>query len=231
MASVTNGGNGRKLAAYVLPMVVFLLWLGPIPMLEKLGGDSFWLQAPEHWVYPLQTICCAGLLLWFWREYEFHRVARVLFTIAVAAFVFVLWISPQEYFGSSARTDGFNPEVFAAGSSAYWASLAFRFLRLVIIVPLVEEVFWRGFLLRYFINEKFYSVPFGQFSWLSFGIVTVGFTFAHSSADWLAAAATGALYNFVAYYTKSLSSCVLAHAVTNLLLGIWIMQTKQWGFW
>src|SRR6266576_3557256 len=40
-----------------------------------------------------------------------------------------------------------------------------------------------------------------------------------------------ALYNVVAYRTQSFASCVLAHAVTNLLLGLWIMQTRQWGFW
>jgi membrane protease YdiL (CAAX protease family) len=39
------------------------------------------------------------------------------------------------------------------------------------------------------------------------------------------------LYNLVAYRTRSLASCVVAHAVTNLLLGLWIMATRQWGFW
>ena len=54
---------------------------------------------------------------------------------------------------------------------------------------------------------------------------------AASSADWPAAALTGALYNFVAYRTRSLSACVLAHALTNALLGLWILRTGQWGFW
>jgi CAAX prenyl protease-like protein len=66
---------------------------------------------------------------------------------------------------------------------------------------------------------------------MSFGAVTIGFMLVHSTADWPAAAVTGALYNLVAYRTKSLSACVLAHAVTNLLLGLWIMATRQWGFW
>jgi CAAX prenyl protease-like protein len=100
-----------------------------------------------------------------------------------------------------------------------------------VVVPLVEEIFWRGFLLRYFINEEFYAVPIGAFSWLSFGVVTAGFALAHSPADWIAALITGALYNWVAYRTKSLASCVLAHSVTNLFLGLWIMKTGQWGFW
>jgi CAAX prenyl protease-like protein len=85
--------------------------------------------------------------------------------------------------------------------------------------------------LRYLINEKFTEVPIGTFSWLSFGIVTVVFGFTHSRPDWVAALVTGALYNLVAYRTRSLTSCVVAHALTNLLLGAWIMATRQWGFW
>jgi CAAX prenyl protease-like protein len=230
MDSLANTAATRKLAAYALPLVVFLLWLAPIPLLEKLS-DAFWLKTPEFWIYPLQTLSCAALLGWFWREYEWHRAARILFTLGVAIVVFVLWISPQAFLGFGARNDGFNPEILTTGSTAYWVAVVFRFLRLVIIVPLVEEIFWRGFLLRYLIDEKFSEVPFGKFSWLSFGVVTVAFTFAHSKADWPAAAATGVLYNIVAYRTRSLSSCVLAHAVTNLLLGLWIVYTKQWGFW
>ncbi|MGH8100236.1 MAG: CAAX prenyl protease-related protein, partial [Chthoniobacterales bacterium] len=113
----------------------------------------------------------------------------------------------------------------------YWATVIFRFLRLVVVVPLIEEIFWRGFLLRYFVKEDFEHVQFGSFSWLSFGIVTALFGFSHSMADWPAALLTGAVYNGVAYRTKSLSSCVLTHALTNLLLGLWIMKTKEWGFW
>ena len=102
---------------------------------------------------------------------------------------------------------------------------------LLVVVPLVEEIFWRGFLLRLLIDEDFERVPFGTFSWFSFSIVTLGFALSHSPADWPAALVTGALYNAVAYRTKSLSSCILTHAVTNLLLGLWIMKTGQWGFW
>jgi len=230
MDSVTNPPDRRKLLAYTLPMILFIGALGLVSVLKKLG-DSFWLQSPEYWLYPVQTLACAGVLLWFWKEYDFQRIRQVLLTLGVAVLVFVLWIAPQAFIGFPARTDGFNPDLFATQPGAYWATVFFRFLRLVVVVPLVEGIFWRGFLLRYFINERFETVPFGAFSWLSFGVVTAGFTFAHSSADWVAAAITGALYNFVAYRTKSLLSCIIAHAVTNLLLGLWIMQTRQWGFW
>ena len=230
MNSVTNPSSRRKLAAYVVPMAVFIGLLGFVSLLKMIGG-SFWLASPEYWVFPLQTVVCGALLFWYRREYDFHGLKHVFITLAIAVAVFLLWISPQAFFGFAARTEGFDPSTFAAQPGAYWATSGFRFLRLVVVVPLVEEIFWRGFLLRYFINDKFETVPFGAFSWLSFTVVTIGFTLAHSSADWPAAAATGALYNLVAYRTKSLASCVLAHVATNLLLGVWIMNTKQWGFW
>ena len=110
-------------------------------------------------------------------------------------------------------------------------NLGVRLLRLIVVVPLLEELFWRGFLLRYLIREDFTKVPVGEFSWLSFGVVTAGFVFEHSFADWPAALLTGALYNIVAYRTRSLSSCVLVHAVTNALLGVYVLRTGQWGFW
>ena len=103
--------------------------------------------------------------------------------------------------------------------------------RLVIIVPIVEELFWRGFLLRYCIREDFENVPFGTFSWRSFLIISVAFCFEHTPPDWPAALVTSALYNIVAYKTRSLRACVIAHAVTNLLLGLYVLKTQQWGFW
>ena len=230
MDSADNKLARRKLVAFTLPMAAFLLLLALSGLLQNVSG-AFWLSSPEFWIYPAQTLLCGALLLWFWREYELRAPRQILFTVAVALFVFALWIAPQEFLGFAPRLDGFNPEVFSGQRAAYWATIVFRFLRLVVVVPLVEEVFWRGFALRYFIDEKFHAVPMGAFSWFSFAVVTIAFGLSHSWADWIAALITGALYNCVAYRTKSLASCILAHAITNLLLGLWIMKTEQWGFW
>jgi membrane protease YdiL (CAAX protease family) len=53
----------------------------------------------------------------------------------------------------------------------------------------------------------------------------------HSVADWPAALLCGVIYNLVAVRTGSLAACIAAHALTNLGLGIYIMSTRQWGFW
>ncbi len=230
MDSARLFARSNKLVAYILPMAFLAASLALVSPLKKFGG-AFWLAAPEYWIFPVQTFCCAAILLWYRRVYHFGRIAQPIFTVALAILVFVLWVSPQQFFGFAPRLEGFNPDTFAGQPIAYWSTVVLRFIRLVVVVPFVEEIFWRGFLLRYFINEDFDRVPFGTFSWLSFGVVTGAFMLVHSPPDWPAAAITGALYNFVAYRTKSLSSCILAHAITNLLLGFWIMQTRQYGFW
>ncbi len=199
-------------------------------VLKEIGGP-FWLRFPEYWIYPAQTILCGVLLIWFRREYDFHRLRHVVFALVAGAIVFVLWISPQQFLGFAERTMGFDPDFLSSKPSVYWFTVIFRFLRLAVVVPFVEEVFWRGFLLRFLIDEDFERVEFGAFSWPSFIVVTLAFGFSHSVKDWVAALITGAIYNVVAYRTKSLASCVVTHAITNLLLGLWIMKTKEWGFW
>ena len=217
----------RQLLAHVAPMFVFL---GLLALSQLLSG-SVVLPHAEFWIYPVQTILCGALLLWFRRCYEFHGLKNVAFTLLTGFGVFVIWIAPQQFFNFPPRNVGFDPSLLSGSTANYWLSVTFRFLRLVVVVPVMEEIFWRAFLLRFVIDEHFEQVPFGKFSWVSFAIVTVAFTFSHSRPDWLAAFVCGVLYNVVAYRSRSLASCVLAHAITNLFLGLWIMQTRQWGFW
>src|SRR5467141_2922911 len=165
-----------KLPAYTLPMLLFVALLGLNSLLKKID-NRFWLSSAEYWIYPAQTI----------------------FAVSIAVTVFLLWISPQAFFGFAARTAGFNPDILSANPTLYWMTVVLRFVRLVAVVPFVEEIFWRGFLLRYLVDEEFEHVPFGFFSWFSFFAVTVAFAFSHSKADWTAALLTGALYNGVAY--------------------------------
>jgi len=220
-----------SLRVYCAPFVVFLLFFGVIDLLSKLGIPHFAFSKSQYWVFPVQTLVCGALLLAYWRHYQIKAPRRVIFSLAMGVLVFCLWISPQEFLGRPPRLDGFDPTVFPPGSPAYWGTLGMRFLRLAVVVPLIEEIFWRGFLLRYLINEDFKSVPFGTFSWFSFSVVTVCFTLEHQPSDYAAAFVTGILFNVVAVRTRSLSACILAHSITNLLLGFYIMATRQWGFW
>jgi uncharacterized protein len=225
----TMDSQRRSLLAHVLPMVLFIALLAGSQLLPNFG-NAFALRHAEFWVYPGQTVLCGCLLLRFWRCYQLGPLRNIRFVLLVATAVFLIWISPQQFLGFSSRKSGFDP-ILVTEPAVYWLTVVLRFLRLVIVVPLVEEIFWRAFLLRFFIEENFERVPFGKFTWLSFTVVSVAFALSHSRLDWPAALVAGALYNLIAYRTGSLASCVLAHGFTNLLLGFWIMQTKQWGFW
>lgn len=229
-AENSDGPEKRQLLACVLPMLLFSLLLA-IDGGVKSPGAALWRAAPEFWIYPLQTLLCAGLLVYYRRHYGLRSPRRPVFAIVVALLVFCVWITPQQFFLFPPRLLGFDPDRFAASPGFYWSTLLLRFVRLAVVVPFVEEIFWRGFLLRFLIAERFQTVPFGAFSWLSFSVVTFAFGLSHSIPDWPAALLAGALYNAVAYRTKSLSSCILAHSLTNVALGLWIVTTKQWGFW
>jgi len=226
-------GANPKERAYLAPFLAFLLLLALGGAVKHFGdGRAFWVfSEPRYWVFPLQTVLCTVLLVRGWPRYGMQAPRRPLFTIGIGVLALLLWIAPQEWLGAPRRMDGFNPEFFGATGWFYAAHLGLRLLCLVVVIPLLEEIFWRGFLLRYLIDEDFTRVPMGTFSWRSFAIVTAGFCLEHRPPDWPAAILTGALYNLVAYRTRSLSSCVLVHAVTNALLGAYVLHSRQWGFW
>ncbi len=219
-------------AAHVGPFAIFLALLGLVPLVSDPAGP-FWRTHPEFWVFPLQTIVCGALLFWWRGAYKFRPFgpSAILIGTLAGVLAFAVWISPSWVFGAGARIDGFNPTLVADAPALHALTVALRLARLVLVVPFLEEVFWRGFALRYIVREDFANAPVGAFTWLSFGVVSVAFMFEHTRPDWPAALFTGALFNLVVYRTRSLGACVLAHAIANLLLGLYVIRTGQWGFW
>ncbi|MBY0585581.1 CAAX prenyl protease-related protein [bacterium] len=125
---------------------------------------------------------------------------------------------------------GFNPFQEIADPIARYAFLIARFIGLALIVPIIEEVFWRGFLLRYLIDDRqFNSVPVGTFSSMSFLLVTLFFGLVHP--ELVAALFWGAGINLLLYQTRNLWATVIAHGITNLLLGIYVLQYGAWQLW
>lgn len=210
------------LNAYVSPFAAFVAIMLAGELLPPAG---------RTWSYAGQILVCGALLIRFWSVYQLGMPKKVVFTLFVAILMLIIWVLPQMAFHQPFRFQGFDPSVFKDRPSLYAAVVAVRFLRLAVVVPFVEEIFWRGFLLRYLIREEFETVPPGTFSRLSFCVVTIGFCLEHLPADYPAALVAGALFNLVYYRARSLGSCILAHAVANFLLGIYIMHTGQWGFW
>lgn len=244
--------------AYVVPLVAFMLIGGGLTMLtgsmESMFRDHeylpWWRRYPDQWIYPLQTFLAGGLLIFWWRHYELKWEPRkVLIGAVLGAIGIGIWILPtqtyewwgmteeepggwREFLGILPRREGFDPGVFDS-PAAWWSSTILRFLRAVVVVSLVEELFWRGFLMRFILNPDgdYWKVPFGKFSWKSYLIVTVLVVFIHSPADWAAAFVWGSLMYGCAVWTKSLLACLVMHGVANFLMGWYALAAGKYGLW
>lgn len=108
--------------------------------------------------------------------------------------------------------------------------LTWRTLRAVIIVPIVEELFWRGWLMRWLIDNDFERVPLGKYAAGAFWITALLFASEHGPY-WEVGLAAGIIYNLWMIRTKSIADCILAHAVTNGCLSAYTIAAQQWQYW
>ncbi len=227
--------------AHTAPLVIFMLLSATVGLFQIENSALPWYQrAPEHWVYPFQCVIVGAVLLFSRQHYTLKPWRGLGLAALLAAVGIAVWVLPASYYhegqpawwewlGIAARDKGFDPGVFAWHSSAWWTTVILRFVRMVVIVPFVEELFWRGFLMRYVQagDRDFTTVPFGHHSWRGFWIVTLAVTLIHQPADYLGAFVWGSLVYLVAVRTKSLGACVLMHAMGNLLLGLYVLHTQK----
>jgi len=181
--------------------------------------------------YPLMVFLVGWLLAYLWNRLPEIKFARPWASVALGAAGTALWIGLYPWLGRSnpSPEEGFNPWIFE-GTGIPIGLIAFRMLGTAVIVPIMEEVFWRGFLQRYLIREDFESVELGTYSHLSFWGVTGMFVLAHAD-QWGVALIWGAMAGYWFIRTRSLGDVILLHAVTNLLLGIYVLATGRWYFW
>jgi uncharacterized protein len=213
--------------AYVLPFVAFLVFL-------SLDGK---LGLPPEVEYPLRVFVLAGILWVFSRHVIDFRVKHWMGTVGIGVLVFVLWIAPDALIPGY-RTHwlfqnsllGAAPAPTAGYASLSSLALVFRTIRAAAIVPVVEELFWRGWLMRWLIRPDFLSVPLGAYTGQAFWISAVLFAAEHGQF-WDVGLVAGAIYNWWMVRTKSLGDCILAHAVTNGILSGYVMATGQWQYW
>jgi CAAX prenyl protease-like protein len=125
----------------------------------------------------------------------------------------------------------YNPlDRLAATPLWAYSFLAIRFSGLAIVVPIIEEFFLRGFLMRYVISPDWWEVPFGRVTSLAVVVGTAVPMLMHP-AEMVAAAVWFSLVTWLMVRTKNIWDCVAAHAVTNLLLGIFVVTYGQWQLW
>ncbi|MFR1410906.1 MAG: type II CAAX prenyl endopeptidase Rce1 family protein [Akkermansia sp.] len=135
--------------------------------------------------------------------------------------------------GIDARPEGFDPSAgFAPGSWSWLTALALRFFRAVIVVAVVEELFWRGYLMRFLVNPDHpWKVPFGTHSWKAYWITTLCFMAVHQPVDYCGAFIYGSLAYLLAVWQKNLCAVIVMHAVANALLGWAALEWGKCGLW
>ncbi len=125
----------------------------------------------------------------------------------------------------------FNPLAELAATPAWaYTFLVIRFLGLALIVPIIEEFFLRGFLMRFVIRENWWTVPFGTLTPAA-AIIGTAVPMLMHPAELLAAAVWFSLVTWLMVRTRNIWDCVAAHAVTNLLLGLYVVTQHQWQLW
>lgn len=182
-----------------------------------------WYQrAPEMLIYPLQVVGCAAYIWYIRKGIRWSASVKSCLLGVFAGVVGIsAWLLPYVA-GWIPNEGGFEPEfIFGENSAAIVIEYMFRFARAALIVPIVEELFWRGYLMRWCINRDFpQNVPLGQGSWLSYIIVTAAFMFAHNPVDYAGAFVYGSIAYLLVVRTKCLLPVILMHAVANLIMGI-----------
>ena len=226
----------RAMIARIVPFAAFMLLLMLRGALPAGSTDAIATGAAidARWVYGIGVLVVGGLLAWFWREYgELVRQTRPSAgetgAAAVAGLVvFALWIvldAPWMRIGEASAS--FVP-VDAQGA-LQWPLIAVRWIGATLLVPVMEELFWRSFLMRWIQSPRFEAVVPRQVGPKAIVLSTFVFMLAHPL--WLAAVIAGLVYAGLYVRTGKLWVPIIAHAVTNGALGLWVVRTQQWAFW
>lgn len=211
-------------------------------------------EAGRYWVYLLKTLVGAWLLWIVWPEVAEMRWRLSWEAVAVGIGVFGLWVGLDGWYpsldeltrkflhpvlnalglGSWVSASGsptpWNPgQTFATVPALGWTFILVRLVGSAVVVPPLEEVFYRSFLYRYLVKVDFQSVPLGRFHAMGFVVTSAVFGFTHR--EWLAGVLCGFAYQGLVCWRKRLGDAMTAHAVTNLLLGGWVVWKGAWQFW
>jgi len=213
--------------AYILPMAVFLL-------LVQAGAawPAFYPAA-----YVARTLLVAALLVWLWPAYTPIRWNGWYLGAALGVVGIFQWVLMQHWLQrhfAIFRPDPdnvFDPTRHFASSAARWAFIGMRVANASLVVPVMEELFWRDFAWRTVAAPNdFKLATVGEPDWRAFVIVPIIFASVHGI--WGPTAVVWAfMIGGLLVRTHSLGACVVMHGVTNLLLGLYVIRTHEWAFW
>jgi CAAX prenyl protease-like protein len=155
--------------------------------------------------------------------------------VLVGILVCALWVGLDPFYPKfnllfKGDTEPWNPfKQLGQHSALAWFFVAIRIFGSALIVPPIEEAFYRSFLYRYFVRTDFEAMPFRQFHWLSWVVTSCIFGFSHY--QWLGGILCGLLYQGLVIHKNRLGDAMTAHGITNFLLGVWIVWQNDWKFW
>ena len=124
-----------------------------------------------------------------------------------------------------------DPRAQLGAQGLFWSTWWLRMTVACTAVPVVEELFWRAFLLRALIDwHNFERVPLGTFTWLSF-LGTAAISTLQHPDNWGVSVLCWMVFNGVFYWTRSILCLVLLHGFTNLVLYLMVLRVGDWAFW
>lgn len=215
--------------ARIVPFVLFMVLLA-----VRGNWPQAWDFVDARWLYAASVVIVSGALIWFWRRYqELGRgsglsIPHWALSIVVGVVVFQLWINLTEpWMMLGEATAGFVP--VDENGELIWSLVVFRWVGAALMVPIMEELFWRSYLMRWIDKPEFEQVDPGAVTAKAIVLSTVVFTLAHT--QWLGAVIAGLAYAWLYRYTRSLWAPIIAHMVTNGVLGVWVVLHGNWQFW
>jgi uncharacterized protein len=213
----------------VVPFAVFL---------ALTGAQDLFGEAGRYWGYLVKTAVGAWMLWTVRGAIEEMRWKLSAEAILMGIAVFVLWAGLDPALGwldlsypkLKASASGWNPHVqFGNGSVLAGFFIVVRLAGSSIVVPLLEEVFFRSCVYRYLVKADFQNVPLSRFAWMPFLVTSIIFGLEHR--EWLAGILCGFAFQGLVLWKGRLGDAITAHAITNFLLGLWVVWQGAWQFW
>jgi uncharacterized protein len=165
------------------------------------------------------------------------RVRNWMGSIACGGIIFLIWVGPDLLFPNYRHSILFqNPVLGYVKSSMSEADrhniavLALRTFRASVIVPIVEELFWRGWLMRWLVLPDFQKVALGAYTPVAFWTVAALFAAEHGPY-WDVGLLAGIIFNLWMIRTRSLGDLIVSHAVANACLSAYVMAAGRWEYW
>ena len=185
----------------------------------------------------IRILLVGGFLILVSRPIIDLRAKMPLQSALIGVGVFAIWIGPDLLFPGYREAVPFNNGIVGRPESSFpeaartdVLAIALRAVRVVLLIPIVEELFWRGWLPRWAINPDFQKVSLGTYTPVIFVVTALLFASEHGSW-WDVGLLAGIAYNWWMIRTRSLGDCILAHAVTNGCLAVYVVARGQWQYW